>query len=284
MTVDIRRVLLVANYQKPAARELVDEIRAYLEGQAVAVVVFAFSGKTAPPEVDSFDLAISLGGDGTVLFASRFLSSHRVPILAVNLGDFGFITEITRDEWQVAFEKFRAGKLAAGDRLVLAVEVFRGGVKVAEFQGLNDAVVAAQGISKIVKLSLELLEDRLGPYRADGMIIATPTGSTAYSAAAGGPILHPEMEAIIINPICPFTLSHRPIVVHAQERVTIAIEPEQRTGVILTIDGQTVYTLEPGDMVRVCRSPDKVRIIRSDKRTFYEVLRTKLNWSGGPDA
>ncbi len=284
MTVDIRRVLLVANYQKPAARELVDEIRAYLEGQAVAVVVFAFSGKTAPPEVDSFDLAISLGGDGTVLFASRFLSSHRVPILAVNLGDFGFITEITRDEWQVAFEKFRAGKLAAGDRLVLAVEVFRGGVKVAEFQGLNDAVVAAQGISKIVKLSLELLEDRLGPYRADGMIIATPTGSTAYSAAAGGPILHPEMEAIIINPICPFTLSHRPIVVHAQERVTIAIEPEQRTGVILTIDGQTVYTLEPGDTVRVCRSPDKVRIIRSDKRTFYEVLRTKLNWSGGPDA
>ena len=284
MTVDIRRVLLVANYQKPAARELVDEIRAYLEGQAVAVVVFAFSGKTAPPEVDSFDLAISLGGDGTVLFASRFLSSHRVPILAVNLGDFGFITEITRDEWQVAFEKFRAGKLAAGDRLVLAVEVFRGGVKVAEFQGLNDAVVAAQGISKIVKLSLELLEDRLGPYRADGMIIATPTGSTAYSAAAGGPILHPEMEAIIINPICPFTLSHRPIVVHAQERVTIAIEPEQRTGVILTIDGQTVYTLEPGDEVRVCRSPDKVRIIRSDKRTFYEVLRTKLNWSGGPDA
>lgn len=284
MTVDIRRVLLVANYQKPAARELVDEIRAYLEGQAIAVVVFAFSDRTAPPEVDSFDLAISLGGDGTVLFASRFLSSHRVPILAVNLGDFGFITEITRDEWQVAFEKFRAGKLAAGDRLVLAVEVFRGGVKVAEFQGLNDAVVAAQGISKIVKLSLELLEDRLGPYRADGMIIATPTGSTAYSAAAGGPILHPEMEAIIINPICPFTLSHRPIVVHAQERVTIAIEPEQRTGVILTIDGQTVYTLEPGDMVRVCRSPDKVRIIRSDKRTFYEVLRTKLNWSGGPDA
>ncbi len=284
MTVDIRRVLLVANYQKPAARELVDEIRAYLERQAIAVVVFAFSGKTAPPEVDSFDLAISLGGDGTVLFASRFLSSHRVPILAVNLGDFGFITEITRDEWQVAFEKFRAGKLAAGDRLVLAVEVFRDGVKVAEFQGLNDAVVAAQGISKIVKLSLELLEDRLGPYRADGMIIATPTGSTAYSAAAGGPILHPEMEAIIINPICPFTLSHRPIVVHAQERVTIAIEPEQRTGVILTIDGQTVYTLEPGDTVRVCRSPDKVRIIRSDKRTFYEVLRTKLNWSGGPDA
>ncbi len=284
MTVDIRRVLLVANYQKAAARALVDEIRSYLEAQQIAVVVFGFSGKTAPPEVDSFDLAISLGGDGTVLFASRFLSSRRIPILAVNLGDFGFITEVTRDEWQAAFEKFRDGKLAAGDRLVLAVEVFRCGAKVAEFQGLNDAVVAAQGISKIVKLSLALLEDRLGPYRADGMIIATPTGSTAYSAAAGGPILHPEMEAIIINPICPFTLSHRPIVVHAQEHVTITIEPEQRTGVILTIDGQTVYTLEPGDEVRVCRSPDKVRIIRSDKRTFYEVLRSKLNWSGGPDA
>ncbi len=284
MPVDIRRVLLVANYQKPEAEGLVEEMRSYLEGQGITVVVFAFSGRTAAPEVDGFDLAISLGGDGTVLFASRFLSSRRTPILAVNLGDFGFITEITKDEWRSAFEKFRAGGLAAGERLVLAVEVYRDGAKVAEFIGLNDAVIAAAGISKIVKLSVSLLEDKLGSYRADGVIIATPTGSTAYSAAAGGPILHPEMEAMIINPICPFTLSHRPIVVHAQEHITLAIEAEQRTGVILTIDGQTVFSLEPTDEVRVFRYPEKARIIRSDKRTFYEVLRSKLNWSGGPDA
>ncbi len=284
MPLEINRVLLVANYQKPEAQGLAEEMRAYFEAQGITVVVFGFCGRAAAPEVDSFDLAISLGGDGTVLFASRFLSSRRVPILAVNLGDFGFITEVTRDEWQSAFEKYRAGQLAAGERLILAVEVYRGGTRIAEFLGLNDAVVAAQGISKVVKLSVSLLEDKLGTYRADGIIVATPTGSTAYSAAAGGPILHPEMEAMIINPICPFTLSHRPIVVHGEEHITMSVETEQRTGVILTIDGQTVFTLEPSDEVRVRRFHEKARIIRSDKRTFYEVLRSKLNWSGGPDA
>jgi NAD+ kinase len=284
MSIVVRRVLIIANLKKNGADKLAEEMRVYLEAQGIETVVFAFTGNPSQPQIDDFDLAISLGGDGTVLYSSRLLSSFKTPILAVNLGDFGFITEVTADEWIGAFENYRAGLLQAGDRLILDVTVHRRSRQIGRFLGLNDAVISAAGISKIVKLWVQLSEAALGGYRADGIIIATPTGSTAYSAAAGGPILHPEMEAIIINPICPFTLSHRPIVVHADEVITITLEPVQRTGIILTMDGQTVFPLEPEDVVSVRRSSESARIIRSNKRTFYEVLRSKLNWSGGPDA
>jgi NAD+ kinase len=150
--------------------------------------------------------------------------------------------------------------------------------------GLNDAVISASGISKIVKLSVRLSDTPLGRYRADGIIVATPTGSTAYSAAAGGPILHPEMDAMILNPICPFTLSHRPIVVPHDEEIVVEVEEEQRTGLMMTVDGQSEFPLKPDDRIVIRASEEKARIVRSNKRTFYEVLRTKLNWSGGPDA
>ncbi|MFW6328607.1 MAG: NAD(+)/NADH kinase, partial [Alkalispirochaetaceae bacterium] len=222
------------------------------------------------------------GGDGTVLFASRILSSHTVPILPVNLGIFGFITEVTREEWRDAFLKFRDGKIDAGKRLILEVSVYRRDSAISSFVGLNDAVISAGGISKIVNLTVHLGDQFLGHYRADGMIIATPTGSTAYSAAAGGPILHPEMEAMILNPICPHTLSHRPLVIPADEVVNIEIAERQRTNVVLTVDGQSLTPLEPFDRVVIRQMAERAAIVRSHRRTFYEVLRTKLNWSGGP--
>ena len=135
----------------------------------------------------------------------------------------------------------------------------------------------------MVHLSVSLGDQRLGTYRADGVMVATPTGSTAYSAAAGGPILHPEMEAMILNPICPFTLSHRPIVLPPTEEVRISLDRPQRTRVALTVDGQSLTPLGEGDEVVVRASNERAQIIRSDQRTFYEVLRSKLNWSGGPD-
>jgi NAD+ kinase len=269
---------------KDDAQGLAEDIRTHLEANDIDVVVFGFKGKPAQPHLDDFDLAISLGGDGTVLFSSRILSSRNIPILAVNLGDFGFITEVSKNEWLDAFEKYRSGLLDVGNRILLSVVVVRNGHEIGHFTGLNDAVVSGAGISKIVKLSVSLSDVELGRYRADGIIVATPTGSTAYSAAAGGPILYPELDAMIINPICPFTLSHRPIVVPGAERICIDVEPQQRTKVILTVDGQTVTPLLPEDTVRIERSPVRARIIRSSRRTFYEVLRSKLNWSGGPDA
>ncbi|MFP4300988.1 MAG: NAD(+)/NADH kinase [Spirochaetaceae bacterium] len=283
MSRTIGSVLIIANTGKPDARELAEEIERYLIAEGVRTVVFAFDGipVTAPPEKE-FDLAISLGGDGTVLFASRILSSHTVPILPINLGDFGFITEVTRNEWRDAYLKFKEGKIEAGQRLILEVSIFRKDASIATFVGLNDAVISAGGISKIVNLSVHLGDQFIGSYRADGIIVATPTGSTAYSAAAGGPILHPEMEAMILNPICPHTLSHRPLVIPSDEIVKVEVSERQRTQVVLTVDGQSLTPLEPFDQVIIKKMDERAAIVRSHRRTFYEVLRTKLNWSGGP--
>ena len=230
------------------------------------------------------DFIITLGGDGTVLFCSRIVESMSIPILAVNIGDFGFITEISKNEWKSSFIKYQKGQLDLSRRVMLKVMVERDGASVAFHKGLNDAVITSNGISNIVKLNLHINDTDLGKYKADGIIVATPTGSTAYSISAGGPILDPEMEALIINPICPFTLSNRPIVVSGNEVIHITIDTGQRTDVILSVDGQDAYPLLEGDKVIIERSQTKALLIRSDQRNFYDILRSKLNWSGGVNA
>jgi NAD+ kinase len=280
---EIKKVVLIVNLLKTNAARLKEEIISFLEARGVACEVYSYEGEPLTPRVDAADLCISLGGDGTVLFAARHLSPLGIPIMAVNLGDFGFITEISQNEWRDAYLKFEVGALGLGERLMLSVEVVRNSQQIASFYGLNDTVISTEGISKLVKLRVDLKQAYLGLYRADGIIVSTPTGSTAYSAAAGGPLLSPEIEAMIINPICPFTLSNRPIVVEGDEEIKITVEKNQRAGVILTIDGQTTLPLLPGDEIIYRSAPFKVRLLRSDKRNFYEVIRTKLKWSGGPD-
>jgi NAD+ kinase len=253
-----------------------------LEAKGVSAHVFKFEGKPDEPPEGEYDLAFSLGGDGTVLYASRILSHKGTPIIGVNMGDFGFLTEITEDEWLEAFEDYRAGKLAIAERIVQSVCVSRDGKQVEHFVGLNDTVITAAGIAKIIRLTVGLQNVSLGHYRADGIIVATPTGSTAHSAAAGGPILDPRMDAMIINPICPFTLSHRPIVVPGTERIEVEVDEQQRTEVLMTVDGQIVMPLEPGDKVVIQRADYCARIVHALKRDFYDVLRGKLKWSGEP--
>ena len=279
----VRNVLIIANLHKERAGEVAEVIRDELDAQGISAVVFKFRGKPAPPPTDDYDLCFSLGGDGTVLFASRVLSQRPIPIIGVNMGDFGFLTEITEREWREAFEEYRAGRLEIADRILQDVTVTRSGQQIASFTGLNDTVISAAGIAKIIRLSVSLGGSNLGNYRADGIIVATPTGSTAHSAAAGGPILDPRMDAMVINPICPFTLSHRPIVVPGSDTVTIEVEEQQRTEVLMTVDGQLVFPLEAGDRVVVRRSASCARIVRARLRSFYDVLRNKLNWSGGPE-
>ena len=152
------------------------------------------------------------------------------------------------------------------------------------FLGLNEAVIGIKGISRMIRLKIFMSDTYMGRYRADGVIVATPTGSTAYSMAAGGPILHPEMEAFILTPICPFTLSNRPTVVPATEILRIEVEEPQKVEAVLTIDGQESFLLQPRDCIFVRRAPHKARIVHTDRRSFYEVLRTKLNWAGEPNA
>lgn len=274
-------ILIIANEGKDGAQTTADEIAAYARSEGCEVQIFSYSGVATNVDLDRTpDLAITLGGDGTVLFASRVLSPYDVPILPINLGTFGFISEISHGEWRGALEAYRAGRLGIGERMVLDVRVERDDRIAYEFRGLNDAVIASGGIARMVELAVSLGSHAVGIYRADGIIVATPTGSTAYSIAAGGPILHPEMDAIILNPVSPFTLSHRPIVLPPDEVVGIDVLPGQRTDVALTVDGQTLTALRVGDRIIVRRSQSRARIVRSDRRTFYQVLRQKLNWAG----
>jgi NAD+ kinase len=281
---EIRKVLLVINSLKTDVGSVARSIDDFVRSRGGETVAVDFAGPVDPAALDGVDLAVSLGGDGTLLACARMVAERGVPILAVNMGDFGFITEVSRSELFDAWEKFLAGELGTSERLMFSATVRRDGVEIASFTGLNDAVISTLGISRMIRLKVFLSNTDVGRYRADGVIVATPTGSTAYSMAAGGPILYPEMDAFILTPICPFTLSNRPTVVPASEILRIEVEDPQKTEVALTVDGQVSLTLAPRDCVLIRRAAKKALIVRSDKRGFYEVMRTKLNWSGEPNA
>lgn len=274
---NVRSVLIIGNLDKEGVEEFISQIREELTSRAMEVHEFSYRGNPAPPELPSVDLSIVLGGDGTVLFSSMLLFSQEVPILGVNMGTVGFITEVVREEWKDALDKYLNGELDISKRLMIRVSVCRREKEVASFVALNDGVVSAAISSKMIYFGIQLSGTQLGEYRADGIIISTPTGSTGYSLAAGGPILHPETEGMILTPICPHSLSNRPMVVPAEEIVQISLNQKQRTDVSLTVDGRDVYPLQPGDVVRFEKLAKKAQLIRSDKRTFYEVVRAKLN-------
>jgi NAD+ kinase len=281
---EIHTVLTVINSRKDDVQSVVRSIADFAEGHGMRTVSLDFSNHATPESIADADLAIALGGDGTLLSCARMLADRDVPILAVNMGDFGFITEVSKTELLDAWQGFLDGRLGVSERLMLAVEVRRDGAVIGSFRGLNEAVVGIKGISRMIRLKIYLSDAYMGRYRADGVIVATPTGSTAYSMAAGGPILHPEMEAFLITPICPFTLSNRPMVVPADEVLRVDVEEPQKVDVALTIDGQESFPLLPRDSIWIRQAPCKAKIVRTDKRTFYDVLRTKLNWTGEPHA
>jgi len=282
--VNVSRVLLVVNLHKENASVLMNDIETALRARGVSVVSCSFEGKPIAPPDGHFDLAFSLGGDGTVLYTARCLAERGIPILPVHLGTLGFIASVQRNDWLSTFDDYLAGQTTTSSRLMLDIRIERGGAIVSKHNCLNDAVVAGTGISKIIRLTVRTETVRFGAYRADGLIVSTPTGSTAYSVAAGGPIVDPEIDAIILNPVCPFTLSNRAIVLPSHETVVVDVEREQRSDVLLTVDGQIVEPLFPGDVIRIHRARRKAVIVASDRNVFYSVLRTKLNWSGGPDA
>lgn len=273
----IKSVLIIGNLDKDGVEPFIQTIRDELSEMAIEVHEFSYRGSPLPPELPKVDLAIVLGGDGTVLFSTRILFAQEVPILGVNMGTVGFITEVIREEWKQAFEKFLAGHLGISRRLMIGIKVFRKDREISSFVALNDAVVSASSSSRMIYYTVELSGTIVGEYRADGMIISTPTGSTGYSLAAGGPILHPDTDAMILTPICPHSLSNRPLVVPVEEIIQITLNQKQRVEVSLTVDGRDVFPLLPGDEIRITRLAKKAQLIRSDKRSFYEVVRAKLN-------
>ncbi|MDR2515959.1 MAG: NAD(+)/NADH kinase [Spirochaetaceae bacterium] len=285
---EIRRALLFVNPHKPEAPGLAEAIRAALRERGIEAVL---AGNTGGAEAGAADIAFSLGGDGTVLYAARSVASRRIPVFPVNIGTVGFLAVVSPEEWLAVFESWCMGRTGVSRRLMLDIAVERDGTAIFHASSLNDAVLSAAGIAKLINLRVESVDKNTGPetgailplgrYRSDGLIVATPTGSTAYSVAAGGPILDPEIEALIINPICPFSLSNRPIVVPAHETVIIDVEKEQRSAVMLTVDGQTSFSLIPGDRVLMRRSPFDALLVASARQGFYRSLAAKLFWQGG---
>jgi NAD+ kinase len=278
----LERAILFINPKKDHAQVLAEIIRAELGRRNIPCDAFPFDRKSGFTAGAGYQIAFSLGGDGTVLYAARTMAPLGVPVFPVNLGTLGFIAAIRAEEWREVFERWLLGTADLSRRLMLDAAVERKGREVFRGICLNDVVISASGIAKIIRLRVTSGDMSLGEYRSDGLIAATPTGSTAYSVAAGGPILDPELEALIINPICPFTLSHRPMVLPAGEPVTVEVGAEQRSGVLLTVDGQVTEALEPGDKILIAKAPQPALLIASGRGSFYQALRTKFSWLGVP--
>jgi NAD+ kinase len=279
----IRTVGLVAKYQEPKAAETVRWLIPWLKkrGKKVMVENGIIRGEaqscTKKQMAAKVDLIISLGGDGTLLNIAPLVERPDVPILGVNLGGLGFITEVAVDELEAVLSKTLDGDYEVENRMTLEVRVRRKGAKLRIFRVLNDAVITKGARSRIIDLETFVGGDYLCTYRADGLIISTPTGSTAYSMAAGGPILEPTQGAIVLSPICPHTLTHRPIVVPNTAPIHVTLRSFSDT-VIFGPDGQKGLRLHKGDEVEARDYGIPVSLIKIPSRSYYEILRGKLKW------
>jgi NAD+ kinase len=225
------------------------------------------------------DVLISLGGDGTMLASARAVGKHETPILGINLGGVGFLTEINSNDLCNALNKLKRGDYFIEKRMVLETEVE--GIKKLDQYGLNDVVLDKGEVARLFLLHLYLQDEFICSYSADGLIVSTPTGSTAYCLAAGGPIINPRMNAIIVSPICPHTLASRSIVFSENETLKVVVELSSRHAV-LTIDGQVAFKLKSGSSVLIRKAKHSVNLVKFRDRSFYDILRTKLHWGARP--
>jgi NAD+ kinase len=259
---------------------------AWLRERSIAVCVdtetegcLATSVKALPRESlsDEIELLIVLGGDGTLLSAARALNNHKIPILAVNLGGLGFMTSVTLEEMYPLLEQVLAGNYRTTERMMLEAEIFHSGKPAERQSALNDAVANKGALARMLDFDVLVDDEHVGRYRADGIIVATPTGSTAYSLAAGGPIVDPTIDAFVITPICPHMLTNRPLVIPGSAKIDLDFAAAAQP-VYLTIDGQIGFQLEAHDRVTIKQSSNRVTLVRPPTKTYFEVLRSKLRW------
>ena len=282
------KVGILARIDKPQAGALVQSLREALASRGVEVLLerrtaemFGASdaGRDEPGLAAACDLLIVLGGDGTIL---RFL--HRVrgavpPIFGINLGSLGFLTGVSSEDWASAVESIASGNFRLSSRTLLRVELERGGKVIETFTGLNDAVVSRGQHSQLIKVEVLVDGEELCVYNADGLIVATPTGSTAYSMSAGGPLLLPDSACLVLTPICPHVLTNRSAVLSDTSRLELHLVGGG-PGVTVNVDGQDVRDFGEGDVLRISRADEKLQLATLAGRTFSDVLREKLKWSG----
>lgn len=286
MTREIRRVGIVAKTTSREAVRSAHELADWLERRDITVALEesvagararAFEGELYDSGED-YDLIVVLGGDGTLLAVGRAVQPG-IPILGVNLGRLGFLTEIGRAELYPSLVEILAGRFELEERSLLEIAVVRADGGSASYRVFNDAVIAKSALSRIIELTLKADGGLVTTYRSDGLIISTPTGSTAYSLSAGGPIVNPLLPVILLTPICAHTFSLRPIVVPDTGLIEVTLET-QEAEVYLTLDGQEGTTLAYRDTVRLTRASNGVRLVRLSGRSFYDSLRGKMRWGG----
>jgi NAD+ kinase len=276
---------LVVKRNKPEAITLGRELAAWLRARGKTLMpedeicqeVGSTQGWRKVEIMQQADLVIVLGGDGTLLSIARRASTREVPILGVNMGGLGFLTETTTSELFPTLERVLEGEYDTEHRSLLEAVLVRGGERLNSFQVLNDVVINKGVLARIIDLEVWVGDQYLCTYKADGLIVAPPTGSTAYSLAAGGPIIDPAVDVVVLTPICPHTLTNRPIVLPDYAYVQVVLRTADED-VILTLDGQEGQSLQSGDTVGIKRSGITVSLIKSPNRTFFDVLRSKLRW------
>jgi NAD+ kinase len=223
------------------------------------------------------DLILVLGGDGTMIATARMLGDREVPVLGVNYGGLGYLAEFRIEELYQALESILAGNFRLDKRVMLGVELRRGGELITQNRVLNDVVINKSALARIIQIEAYLNQRFVNSFRADGLIISTPTGSTAYNLSAGGPVIFPSMNAVVITPICPFTLSNRPIVVPDDATIELLLKTDQEE-VTLTLDGQVGFSLNVEDCVVIRKSSVTFNLVQPSNRNYFDVLRDKLRW------
>jgi NAD+ kinase len=285
----INRIGIIANITKKKSPEYALQLRDWLRqrgigvcfDEAIAARIEEAGGMEWKTLAASSDMIVVFGGDGTMLRVARCVCEFNIPILGINIGGLGYLTEVYLDEMLPALERILDGNFRTEKRMMLDVAVTRQGRPVGEGIVLNEMVINRDNLSRIVELETAVNERHLATFKADGLIIATPTGSTAYSLSAGGPIIFPEQESMILNPICAHTLTNRPVVLPEGVVVKVILWTKE-TGATLTLDGQVSFTLRTGDAVEVRKSRFVTILVASPLRDYLEILRTKLGWGGLP--
>lgn len=279
----IRKAGIVIKPHAPAVEDILKNVVGYLEGRGVACVLEDVAarklgrpdglGREAIPEAS--DLVIVLGGDGTLLSVAHLAARAGVPVMGVNLGRLGFLTEITADEAPLTLDKFLAGDAGLiSSRWLLEARTGEG----APAYSLNDVVVTKGAMARMIELTIGVDGKEVATFKADGLIVSTPTGSTAYSLSAGGPIVHPKVPAIVLTPICPHTLSFRPLAVPSASTVSVRLLTSGEE-VHLTLDGQRGGALVHNDVVDIRKAPFELQLVTSPRRTYYDLVKEKLGWA-----
>ncbi|MFV0389270.1 MAG: NAD(+)/NADH kinase [Pyrinomonadaceae bacterium] len=282
---EIKCVGIVVKPNHEEAWNTAGELYEWFEGRGVEV----FGKPRRAPEAtilneeevkrfgEKVDLIVVLGGDGTMISSARLTGVREVLVLGVNYGSLGYLTEFRIEELYDALEAIMCGDFDVDSRVMLDAEQWRDGKKIASGRVLNDVVLNKAALARIIEIGVKLNEHHVNAFRADGLIVATPTGSTAYNLSAGGPIVYPSMRAVTLTPICPFSLTNRPIVIPDDSEITLTLL-NQNEGVVLTLDGQIGHSMKTRDVVKIRKSGTGFNLVKPKNRNYFDVLRNKLKW------